>query len=66
MWALLRKRLDETKPAFLESRSDFLVRLRRAVAWMNENMRTELHYLCFNQKERAKDVLSLEGARTKW
>ena len=47
-------------------RDDFVVRLKNAVAWVNKNRHDELLYLSHNQKERAQDVLNLEGCRTKW
>ena len=65
-WKLLRERLYETLPHELETREDFIARLRNAVAWLNKNKYDELLYLSHNQKERAKDVLLLEGSRTKW
>ena len=66
MWALLRQRLDETAPEELESRGDFLKRLRRAVTWLNEVYKDKLQHLCWNQKDRARDVKKLKGAKTKW
>ena len=67
-WKLLRQRLAETEPTHLEKRPDFLDRLRRAVAWLNENKAEEMLYNCTNQKERARDVLTAEppGSKTKW
>ena len=53
-------------PVGLEPRGDFLKRLRRTVAWMNENRRDHGRVLCCKQKKRAKDVLALKGARSKW
>ena len=65
-WALLRDRLFDTMPSHLEPRSDFCVRLRYAVQWLNRNRHTRLLELCENQKERASDVLEQLGGRTKW
>ena len=36
-WGCLKKRLDETAPTEMESRAQFLVRLRRQVTWLNDN-----------------------------
>jgi transposase len=67
-WALLRDRLDTTLPRGVEARSDFIQRLKNAVAWINRNREEELKHLSTNQKERANDCLSLTppGGRTKW
>jgi hypothetical protein len=66
VWALLRQLLDERAPAELESRADFLVRLRRTVLWLNENRHQDLLELCTNLHERADAVLLLSGARTEF
>ena len=66
-WARLRQRLDHTAPEGVESRREFLVRLRRVVSWMNENWRDDALHLATNQKERARAVLhEVHGARTRW
>ena len=67
-WNLLRQRLDQTLPDFLERRDDFVARLRAAVRWVNENRYEALLEYCHNQKQRAKDVLKMKpaGSRTKW
>ena len=65
-WKVLRDRLELTAPEDFESRETFLVRLRRTVHWLNENRREDALTLATNQKERAQDVLALEGAKTKW
>ena len=65
-WRELRDRLAQTMPPWLESRDDFIVRLRYAVTWLNANRHDQLLKFCTNQKERAKDVLALRGSRTKW
>ena len=46
--------------------AQFLLRLRRAVTWLNEHMRDNALLLSRNQKARAADVLKLQGGRTKW
>ena len=66
VWHLLRQRLCETLPVELESRDDFVARLRNAVAWVNKNRRDELLHLSHNQKERANEVLKRKGSRIKW
>ena len=65
-WRVLRERLNATAPAEIESRADFLSRLRRTVNWLNENRHEEALRMCQNQKERARDVHKLLGAKTKW
>ena len=60
-WNVLRGRLDETVPERLESREDFHARLLAAVRWVNANRAEQLWQFCTNQKERADEVLQLEG-----
>ena len=62
-WHRIRQRLDETAPEEMETRSEFLVRLRRTVHWLNENAADDALHLAQNQKERAKEVKDLKGAR---
>ena len=38
----------------------------RSLRWINANQRDTLTLLSTNQKERADDVLELQGGRTKW
>ena len=66
-WGRLKARLDQTAPSEMESRSQFLIRLRRDVTWL-ANCRKEFLEVCNNQKARAADVLKVKpkGARTKW
>ena len=49
-------------------RAEFLDRLRRAVAWLNQEKHDELLNLCVNLKVRARAVLSAKpsGSKTKW
>ena len=47
----------------MEARAEFLARLRRTVRWLNENAADDVLYLAQNQKERAKEVKDLKGAR---
>ena len=66
VWHLLRMRLAETEPTKFETREVFLVRLRRAVKWLNTNRSEALLDMCTNQKARARDVIGLGGARSRW
>ena len=63
IWDLLQDRLLLTAPVEMESRCDFIKRLRRTVTWMNTNARAHMRGLCRNQKKRAAKVLKLKGAR---
>jgi len=65
-WALLRQRLDETMPKAMETRDDFVGRLRQAVVFLNRYRKKRLEELSRNQKERCQDCEELEGARTSW
>ena len=65
-WAALRERLEATAPEEMEERADFVCRLRRTVHWLNEHRREEAVALATNQKDRARDVVALGGAKTKW
>ena len=58
--------LEEREPTERESREHFLRRLRRAVDHLNSKCRAHGRKLCRNQKERAKRVKVLRGARTQW
>jgi hypothetical protein len=67
-WGILRERLDQNQPTYLEGREEFTQRLKAAVAWVNKNKADRLWYLSTNQKERANECLKQEppGGRTKW
>jgi hypothetical protein len=56
----------ETEPKDIETRAEFLSRLRRQVNWMNETKHSRLLLLCTNQKVRANEVEDLLGAKCKW
>ena len=56
-WHLLRERLHDTMPDGLESREQFIPRLRNAVRRVNINHHKTLLGYCSDQKERARDVL---------
>ena len=62
----VKGRLNDTKPARREKRAAFLVRLRRAVAWVNFTHRRALLALGGDQRKRAKEVLEKGGHRTSW
>ena len=66
VWKLLRDVLLLEAPSGLERRSDFMRRLKRAVASLNRKHRPALLRMCTNQKERAADVIELKGAMSKW
>ena len=65
-WNRLRQRLEKTAPASLESRPQFLKRLRRTVIWLNTRQRRQGRRLCRGQKRRATAVLQLRGAKCKY
>ena len=65
-WNMMRQRLESTEPVDFEDRPAFLARLRRCVNWLNEHQGDALLTSCTNQKDRAKDVIKLKGAKTKW
>ena len=64
-WRELRERLFATEPMRLEDRAAFIKRMRSAVGWVNRNRSDYLGNLCFAQKDRARDVLTNKGGRTK-
>ena len=64
-WHELRARLYAAEPKEREGRAAFVARLRSAVAWVNRNRQSYLRERCFAQKERARDVIALNGGRTK-
>ena len=68
VWDIVKERLEETWPRALESRDEFVIRLRGAVKWINRKRAADLWYLSTNQKERAAECLSSvpQGGRTKW
>ena len=66
VWKLLQEALHQNAPGRLESRAEFVVRLRRTVRQLNRNMRASMTTMCRNKKQRAEDVIKLEGARSKW
>lgn len=65
-WKILRDRLYETQPTQFEDRDAFISRLRAANRWVNSNCEEQLLKLSRNQKERATEVIRLEGSRTQW
>ena len=67
-WAILKGRLQETQPTHLETKDDFIRRLRATVRWMNTHRSASLWELSINQKERANECLAQKppGGRTTW
>ena len=66
VWNLLRQRVAQTRPQERELRDAFVVRLKSAVVWLNTHHAKALEKLTKSMKARAKDVIELEGGRTKW
>ena len=68
IWNLLRERLHTTLPLGLETRDAFIVRLKKAVVWLNRNKTSSIWHFARNQKERCKECLESEppGGRTSW
>ena len=65
-WNRLRLRFEQTAPSTFESQPVFLKRLRRTVAWLNQRQRAAGRRLCRGQKQRARAVLRLAGAKCKY
>ena len=63
-WREVRSRLAETEPRERETRAEFIVRIRAAVAWVNRNRRNLFLQLCSDQKDRARELLDRDGSRT--
>ena len=63
-WKMLRERLDATLPICLESRIDFIIRLRNAVRWINANRYGQLLHMCRDQKKLCNELLEFTGGRT--
>ena len=61
----MRRRVSVTEPTSMETRAAFVIRLRHAVAWLNKHRAEYFMELCTSQKERARDVRDVQGARTK-
>ena len=68
VWGLLKVRLEQTMPINMESREQFITRLRAAVSWANTVRADTLWSYSTNQKERAEECLATEppGGRTSW
>ena len=63
-WRGLRRRLSVTEPTSMETRAAFGIRLRHAVVWLNKHRVSHFMELCTLQKERARHVRDVQGART--
>ena len=66
IWAFVRRALDANAPTGREGRAAFVRRLRATVRSLNRRRSSEFQALCSNQKARARAVLALSGAVTKW
>ena len=64
-WRELRARLDETMPTKMETRGEFIARLRNAVSWLNSNRADYFMKICNSQVEWADDVKAMKGGRAK-
>ena len=63
VWAHLRDKLEAEAPEGVESRGDFIRRLRAAVRWLNTTKKPVLVRLCRDMADRAQMVLDNEGGR---
>ena len=66
VWKMIKERMLETEPEAMETRAEFLARLRRQVHWLNDTKHDHLLILCTNQKQRGQEVEELLGAKCKW
>ena len=57
-------RLAETEPTQMETRAQFVRRVRKAVKWVNKHRAHLLDELCHDQRDRAKEVVQRKGSRT--
>ena len=64
VWHLVKQEVEAKAPAGQEKRGVFLARLRRTVARMNKAGASAS--VASNRKERASDVVTLKGAKSKW
>ena len=65
VWNMIRQELFASSPTSVESREDFIHRLRAAVRTVNKN-RDGLMRLCTKMPEKVRAVQKLQGARTAW
>ena len=65
-WSFLRDRLSATQHHGdeVETRAEFILRLRAAVNWVNKHHKEGMAALARNQRERAKAVEANDGHRT--
>ena len=68
VWAILKKRMNETQPFSLEHRDEFVKRLESAVRWVNKHKKDQLWRLSIDQKKRAEECLAMDppGGRVSW
>ena len=60
-WRVLRERLEDTEPQCFEDWGALLVRPRRTAKWLHEHRSEDGLALCTNEKQRADDVIDLDG-----
>ena len=65
-WNRLRRLMESRAPPMMETRAQFLLRLRKAMAWLNSNAKTEARRLCRGVKTRPEEVIRLKGAKCKY
>ena len=64
-WRELRARLYTTEPTKMETRKEFIIRLRSAVEWVNKNRIGYLWWLSTCQREWALELQAEKGIRLK-
>ena len=52
-------------PTKMETRGEFIARLRNAVSWLNSNRADYFMKICNSQVEWAEDAKAMKGGRTK-
>ena len=62
-WHRVRQHLEAHAPEAMETRPEFLLRLRRTVNDLNSSCQEELLALCTNQHKRAQEVKKMKGAK---
>ena len=64
-WHRIKKRLEETAPERMEPRSEFLVRLRRIVHWLNESAADDVLHVAQNPKTACQGSQRPEGCKVR-
>ena len=65
-WNRLRQILECQAPSAIETRPQFILRLRRTVNWMNLRCLQEGKRLCHGQQVRARAVIKFKGAKCRY